>query len=334
VVSGSVKADHVVKLTSAKTLNGERVKIRVADGNVYVDGAQVVAADVMASNGVIHVIDSVILPPAKPANIIDTAAAAGGFTTLAAAIEAAGLTSTLKRGNYTVFAPTDEAFAKLPAGTVEDLLKPENKQKLVGILTYHVVAGRYSSQVLARHADIRTLQGTRAMLKPVEDGLRINGASVTAADIAATNGVIHVIDTVLLPPSNIVDTAVAAGSFTTLAAALQAAGLADTLKRGNYTVFAPTDEAFAKLPAGTVEDLLKPENRAALRSILLYHVVGGRYYAGQVAKYHAFRTLQGGRLTIDATDGVKVNDAAVAAADVLASNGVIHVIDTVLLPVK
>lgn len=332
VVAGKVTADKVVKLRSARTVNGERVTIKVVDGDVMINNAEVTQADVMATNGVIHVIDTVLLPPAKPVNIIDTAIAAGSFKTLAAAIEAAGLTNTLKRGSYTVFAPTDEAFAKLPAGTVEELLKPENKQKLTDILTYHVMAGRFKSDVLARHADVRTLQGTRAMIKTSDAGLMINDATVTAADVMATNGVIHVIDTVLLPPANIVDTAVNAGSFNTLAAALQAAGLVDTLKRGNYTVFAPTDEAFAKLPAGTVETLLKPENRAQLRNILLYHVVGVRYYSPQVAKYKYIRMLQGGRTVIDATDGVKVNESNVVTADVLASNGVIHVIDTVLLP--
>jgi len=332
VVAGNVTADKVVKLKNAKTLNGERVNIKVEDGNVFINDSQVTTPDVMASNGVIHIIDSVLLPPVKPTNIIDTAIAAGNFKTLVAAIEAAGLTNALKRGNYTVFAPTDEAFAKLPAGTVEELLKPENKQKLTSILTYHVLRGRYSSQALSHRVDVRTLEGTRAMIRTTEDGLKINDANVIAADIPATNGVIHAIDSVLLPPANIVDTAAAAGSFNTLVAALEAAGLADALKHGNYTVFAPTDEAFAKLPAGTVEELLKPENRAQLRSILLYHVVRGRYYASQVVKHHHLYTLQGGKLMIDATDGVKVNDATVIAADVLASNGVIHVIDTVLLP--
>jgi transforming growth factor-beta-induced protein len=133
---------------------------------------------------------------------------------------------------------------------------------------------------------------------------------------------------------DIVDTAVAAGSFKTLAAALQAAGLVDTLKGpGPFTVFAPTDEAFAKLPAGTVEDLLKPENKEKLRAILLYHVVPGEVTSKEVAKLHSAKTVGGETVTIAAKDGkVMVNDATVIKVDVLASNGVIHVIDTVLLP--
>jgi transforming growth factor-beta-induced protein len=132
---------------------------------------------------------------------------------------------------------------------------------------------------------------------------------------------------------DIVDTAVNAGSFKTLAAALKTAGLVDTLKgAGPFTVFAPTDEAFAKLPAGTVETLLKPENKAKLAGILKYHVVAGNVKAADVVKLKSAKTVQGQAVAIDTTDGVKVNDAKVVKADIECDNGVIHVIDTVLLP--
>jgi uncharacterized surface protein with fasciclin (FAS1) repeats len=133
---------------------------------------------------------------------------------------------------------------------------------------------------------------------------------------------------------DIVDTAVAAGQFNTLVAAVQAAGLVDTLKgEGPFTVFAPTDEAFAKLPAGTVDGLLKPENLAQLVAVLTYHVVPGKVMAADIAgKALSVDTVQGGALNVDATNGVKINDATVVTADVEADNGVIHVIDTVLLP--
>ncbi len=332
VVRGKFESNRVVKLKSARTLNGATIAIKVNDGKVFINDAQVIVVDVRASNGVIHVIDTVLIPPAKPTNIIDTAIAAGNFKTLVAAIEAAGLTDTLKKGSYTVFAPTDEAFAKLPAGTVEELLKPENKQALTDILLYHVVRGRLASKTLAHHNSVRTLLGGRAWIRVGEATLKINDANVIAADIKATNGIIHVIDTVLIPPKDIVTTAVEAGSFTTLAAALQAAGLVETLKSGTYTVFAPTDEAFAKLPAGTVEELLKPKNRAQLRSILLYHVARGSLDADAVLKHGSLRTLQGSRLTATVSDTVKINDATVVLANVFAGNGIIHVIDSVLLP--
>jgi uncharacterized surface protein with fasciclin (FAS1) repeats len=132
---------------------------------------------------------------------------------------------------------------------------------------------------------------------------------------------------------DIVDTAVEAGQFKTLAAALQAAGLVETLKGpGPFTVFAPTDEAFAKLPKETLDDLLKPENKAKLAGILTYHVVSGKVLSGEVVKMTSAKTVQGQDVTIDATDGVKVNGAKVVKADIETSNGVIHVIDTVILP--
>ena len=133
---------------------------------------------------------------------------------------------------------------------------------------------------------------------------------------------------------DIVDTAVAAGSFKTLAAALQAAGLVDTLKgKGPFTVFAPTDEAFAKLPAGTVENLLKPENKEKLAAILTYHVVPGKVMAAQVTKMNSAKTVNGQSLAISINDGaVMVDNAKVVKTDILCSNGVIHVIDSVVLP--
>ena len=272
----------------------------------------------------------------KKMDIVDTAVKAGSFKTLAAALKAAGLVDTLKgKGPFTVFAPTDEAFAKLPAGTVETLLKPENKDKLVAILTYHVVAGNVKAADVVKLKSAETVQGQRWKID-VADGVKINNAKVVKADIACGNGVIHVIDTVLMPKEkkmDIVDTAVKAGSFKTLAAALKAAGLVDTLKgKGPFTVFAPTDEAFAKLPAGTVETLLKPENKDKLVAILTYHVVAGNVKAADVVKLKSAETVLGQTLAIDAKDGVKINNAKVVKADIDCGNGVIHVIDTVLLP--
>jgi uncharacterized surface protein with fasciclin (FAS1) repeats len=134
--------------------------------------------------------------------------------------------------------------------------------------------------------------------------------------------------------ADIVDTAIAAGSFNTLVAAVQAADLVDTLKgEGPFTVFAPTDEAFAALPAGTVDNLLLPENKDQLVAVLTYHVIPGRVMSADIAgQTLSVETVQGGELEIDATSGVMINNATVVTADVEASNGVIHVIDTVLLP--
>jgi uncharacterized surface protein with fasciclin (FAS1) repeats len=142
----------------------------------------------------------VIKAPAT--DIVDTAVAAGSFKILAAALQAAGLIDALKaKGPFTVFAPTDEAFANLPKGTVEDLLKPENKDKLKGILLYHVVSGKIASRSIRGSASPKTLQGSSLDVNGSKEGVTVNGAKVTSADIKASNGVIHVIDTVLLPPA-------------------------------------------------------------------------------------------------------------------------------------
>ena len=136
-----------------------------------------------------------------------------------------------------------------------------------------------------------------------------------------------------LQMNDIVDTAVAAGAFKTLVAAVQAAGLVDTLKgSGPFTVFAPTDEAFGKLPANAVADLLKPENKAKLPGVLTYHVVAGKVLAADVLKLKSAKSVQGQLLTIDTTAGVKVDGANVAQTDIVCTNGVIHIIDSVMLP--
>jgi transforming growth factor-beta-induced protein len=264
------------------------------------------------------------------ADIVDTAVGADNFKTLVAAVQAAGLVDALKgKGPFTVFAPTDEAFAKLPKGTVEALLK--DKEKLAKILTYHVVKGNVMAKDVAKLNSAGSLQGAFLRIDNSK-GVRVNDAKVVNVDIRASNGVIHVIDTVLLPPADIVDTAVGAGSFETLVTAVKAAGLVEALKgKGPFTVFAPTDEAFAKLPEGTIPALLNDKEKLA--AVLTYHVVPGYVTAADAMKLNRAKTLQGSELKISSDGGgVHINDANVIKADILTANGVIHVIDSVLLP--
>lgn len=270
-------------------------------------------------------------------DIVDTAVAAGQFKTLTTALKAAGLVETLKGdGPFTVFAPTDEAFAKLPKGTLESLLLPQNKAKLTGILTYHVVPGRVPAAEVTKLASATTVNGAAFPIKVSDGKVLVADAQVIKTDIACSNGVIHFIDKVILPPEtrDIVDTAVGAGQFKTLAAALKAAGLVETLKGdGPFTVFAPTDEAFAKLTKGTLEDLLKPENKGKLASILTYHVVAGKVMAVDVTKLSTAETVNGQSVAIRTSGGsVMVDNAKVVKTDINCTNGVIHVIDTVILP--
>lgn len=269
-------------------------------------------------------------------DIVETAVKAGNFKTLAAALQAADLVTTLKGpGPFTVFAPTDEAFAKLPAGTVETLLKPENKGKLTSILTYHVVPGKVFAKQVVNLLGAKTINGQRVDIKTADSSVMIDGAKVVATDIDCDNGVIHIIDSVILPSDKTIpEVAAGAEKFTTLLAAVKAAGLAEVLSGpGPFTVFAPTDEAFAKLPQNTVSDLLKPENKQKLVDILKYHVVSGRVYSEDVVKIKSANTLFGAPVAISTTaEGVKLNSSKVLATDVDASNGVIHIIDAVLLP--
>lgn len=273
---------------------------------------------------------------AMAADIVDTAVANGKFKTLAAALGAADLVSTLKgAGPFTVFAPTDDAFAKLPAGTVETLLKPENKGKLTGILTYHVVSGKVFAKEVVGLKGAVTVNGQRVDIKVDGSTVMVDDAKVVMTDIQCDNGVIHVIDSVILPADkNIPETASAAKSFSTLLAAAKAAGLAEVLAgEGPFTVFAPTDEAFGKLPAGTIDSLLKPENKQKLVDILKYHVVPGRVYSEAAVKAGTAKTLEGSPIGIKVTSGVAmVNTSKLVATDVDASNGVIHIIDAVLMP--
>lgn len=280
-------------------------------------------------------------------DIVDTAIGAGVFTTLVTAVQAAELEVALRgEGPYTVFAPTDDAFAKLPAGFVDQLLQPRNFGKLQELLLYHVVSGEIYAGDLRRFQFAQTLDGQYLWIRKFWNGtVKVNGARVTAADVAASNGVIHIIDEVLVPrgfelvpeevtPSlDIVDTAIAAGSFNTLLAAAGAAELVDALRGGPLTVFAPTDAAFAKLPTDLVNALLLPENQGKLQELLLYHVLAGQVLAGDLDYYQRVETLQGSKVSIVKWFGnVWVNFSRVTAADVLATNGVIHVIDRVLIP--
>lgn len=271
-----------------------------------------------------------------PGDIVSVAAGAGKFNTLIAAAKAAGLVPVLTgNGPLTVFAPTDEAFAKLPDGTVEMLLKPENKDALAAVLTYHVVPGRMMAADVLKKDAVNTVNGQRATILMKNGKPMIDKAAIVATDIQASNGVVHVIDSVILPEQrDIIGVATEAGVFNTLAAALTEAELIETLQgKGPFTVLAPTDEAFAKLPKGTVENLLKPENRETLKGILLYHVVPGRVFSDQVVTLTEAPTVAG-RMAPIKTDakGVTIGGARVVKADIETSNGVIHVIDTVMLP--
>ncbi len=274
---------------------------------------------------------------AQQKSIAETAIEAGNFNTLVAAAKAADLVGALSGGQeLTVFAPTDDAFSKLPPGTVESLLLPENKAKLIAVLTYHVVPGRVSAVDAYGLSSATTLNGQKLDLKLRDDMPKINNATLVTSDIRCANGVIHVIDEVLLPADKSIPVAATeAGVFDTLLAAVNAADLGGVLSgKGPFTVFAPTDDAFAKLPAGTIDSLLEPANKQKLVDILKYHVVSGRVYDDQAVKAGSAQTLLGRSVKIGfSANGISVNDATVISKNIDTSNGVVHAIDTVLIPI-
>ncbi len=270
--------------------------------------------------------------------VVDVIVNSADHDTLEAAVVAAGLADDLSgTGPFTVFAPTDAAFANLPAGTIEALLS-DPTGSLTNILLYHVVGSQALSTDLSDGQIIATLQGQTVEVTINAEGVFINDAQVIVADITATNGVVHVIDAVLLPPApqpttTVVDVIVNSDVHNTLEAAVVAAGLVETLSgTGPFTVFAPTDAAFAALPAGTVEALLA--NIGELQNILLYHVASGSVLSTDLTNGQEIPTLTFFPplvVTID-NNGVMINNAMVTVADIMADNGVIHVIDAVLLP--
>ena len=200
VVPGEFFAADVLAKSQLDTLNGQRLDISLSQGQPFVDQAQIWVTDVASTNGVIHVIDEVLLP--STLNVLQTAEAAGTFQTLLAAVDAADLTAALGTpGPFTVLAPTDDAFAALPPGLVTALLKPENKGRLVSILTYHVIPDRVFSDEALAAGSATTLQGNTVDFSLNGTDAFVNGAKLLATDIDASNGVVHVIDAVLIPPT-------------------------------------------------------------------------------------------------------------------------------------
>jgi uncharacterized surface protein with fasciclin (FAS1) repeats len=198
VVPGDVRAADVVNLSSAPTVNGKDLSITVEGGEVFVDGRRVAQTDLVVENGVIHVLDGVLLP--EPIlGIVETARNAGSFNTLLTALDVAGLTDVLEgEGPFTVLAPTDDAFAKIPADVLNGLLA--DVDALMDVLTYHVIDGEAPASAVVQLDAATTLQGSDVAISVAADGtVRINDSTVLITDIFTTNGIIHVIDTVLLP---------------------------------------------------------------------------------------------------------------------------------------
>ena len=354
-----VIVDTVVSAETAGSLAGStqvmaneaKLAITLRGESLYLNESLVTSADVEASNGVIHVIDAVLAPVAiaePTGSIVDIALASPDLTTLVTVLQAADLVETLadEEALFTVFAPTNDAFAALGEETINVLLG--NIEQLTDILLYHVIPN-----VAADSIDATALYGKEVGMAneantaiDIRDGaLYVNESKIIIRDVAATNGIIHVIDTVLVPEGEddavtpagtIVDIAAADPQFSTLVTALEAADLIAALddETATFTVFAPTNDAFASLGDETINALLA--DLPTLTNILTYHVIGSQAVDAEIA-----RSLNGSDVemlngeTVSVTvqgDTLYINDSAVTVADVLASNGIIHVIDKVLTP--
>ena len=332
-MSGMLSNNQIVT-----TLLGTDVTVTINSNGVFIDNAQVIVADIVADNGVVHVIDAVLLPPPPSTNsVYDIVANSTDHNILEFAIDTCGLTTTLKGvGPFTVFAPTDVAFNALGQATILQLIA--DLPTLTNILKHHVVGDSVVSGMLSNNQIVTTLLGDDVTVTINTNGdVFIDNAQVIVADIVADNGVVHVIDAVLIPttPANntVYDIIDLSPSHTTLKTAIDACGLDGTLKgAGPFTVFAPTDAAFNALPAGTIAALLN--DLPQLTDILKHHVVGANVLSGSLSNSQIVTTLLGTdvTVTINSNGDVFIDNAQVIVADIVADNGVVHVIDAVLLP--
>ena len=331
VVSGDVPSSSVTECMSATAVNGQPLSFTVGD-SVMVNDATVTTADVATSNGVIHVIDKVLSPTDVPNNIPRTAQCTGVHDSLVAAVVQAELLATLQgEGPFTLFAPTDQAFtdAGIDLAALDTV---EGKAALTDILLYHVVSGEVPSSAVTECMSATAVNG-QTLAFTVGDGVMVNGANVTTADVNTSNGIIHVIDKVLSPtdsPNNIPRTAQCTGIHDSLVAAVIQAELLGTLQGdGPFTLFAPTDQAFAD--AGIdLAALDTVEGKAILADILLYHVHIGSLSSTEITEGMSLQMANGDNTTLSLTTGI--NGANITSADVTTFNGIIHVIDQVLIP--
>jgi Secreted and surface protein containing fasciclin-like repeats len=273
-------------------------------------------------------------------SIVDIASNNPDFSILVAALQKANLVDALQGdGPFTVFAPTNEAFEKLlgELGITADQLL--NHPQLSEVLLYHVISGEVKSTDLSDGLSAETLNG-KDLVVDLKEGVKINDSNVVSADLMASNGVIHVIDTVLVPdnfkldfPSTVVDIALSSPDFSMLVSLLQKADLVSALQgEGPFTVFAPTNAAFEKLLSDlniTASDLMAQPD---LAKVLLYHVVPGKVMSSDLSDGLMANTLNNTELKFDLTSNPMVNNSNITTVDLEAGNGVVHVVDTVLVP--
>ncbi|MDG1434323.1 MAG: fasciclin domain-containing protein [Saprospiraceae bacterium] len=337
VLGAEVMSSDLSDGQTATTLFGQDITVTINNMmEVFINTAQVTAPDLDATNGVVHVIDEVILPP--NVTVADVVINSSVHETLEGAVIAADLAGTLSdlNSNFTVFAPTDDAFAALDP-SVLNILTSNADTKLKNALLYHVLGAEVMSSDLSDGQTATTLFGQDITVTiDANGGVMINNANVIIADIPTFNGVVHVLDAVILPPNaTVADVVINSDVHETLEGAVIAADLAGALSdlAGTFTVFAPTDDAFAALDPAVL-NILTSNADTKLRRALLYHVLGAEVMSTDLSDGQTATTLFGQDITvtIDANGGVMINNANVAIADIQTLNGVVHVLDAVILP--
>lgn len=305
-----------------------------SSGDVYVNQAQVTAADITADNGFAHVINKILLPVETVADI----AIDNDFTSLTAAIVTAELLPAITDPlmKYTVFAPTNQAFDDLAVALNTDINGLLELPNLADVLTYHVLGTEVPSSAVTNGAIVQPLSTTNTLKLTVTSlgDVFVNQAQVSAVDISSDNGIVHVLDAVVLPVETAVDIAID-NEFTSLTAALISAELLPALINPlvKYTVFAPTNQAFDDLATALGTDLDGVLASPDLANILLYHVVSGEILSTSLTDGMMIPTLLGESLTVSvSSSGVMINSSNVSTTDIFSNNGIVHVIDGVLTP--
>jgi len=332
VSSGYIDSTALSSYNTLETLSGVGINV-VANGNIMVNGSTVVASDIECSNGLIHVIDAVMITQSMQLseNILDTLIERGNFTSLVGSVQAASLVETLSGdGPFTIFAPTDDAFSALPEGVLEDYLS--DIPMLTDVLMYHLVNGAFYANELVNREDIQSMQGEKIDIA-VNWIIKVNEANIDIIDIECGNGVIHVIDSVILPPSmtmpTVYEVILSDERLSTLASMIDLAGLENALGgEGPFTLLAPTNDAFNLISENMQDDLLS--NDEMLTNLLLNHVVPGIYNKTNIDSYgHSIptATLYGDYFSEDQYSGLEF-----VQTDIKCDNGVVHLINRVLVP--
>jgi len=345
VIPAKIMASEVPAGPNAKvqTAGGDSVFVTRNSSGVFVNGIKVIQADMAATNGVIHLLSKALIPPVG--NLVEVAQANPDFSYLVAAVLRAstGATNVAQilstGGPFTLFAPTNSAFMNAGFATINDI-NAADPDVLAAILTYHVVPGRVFSSDLTNDAKAATANGAKVTIGVSPSGATVKGKSnesasnITAANIMAINGVVHVIDQVLLPPGSITSQVVATSALSILEAAVVKAELASTLDgAGPFTVFAPTDDAF--IQSGITASTIESKTKLELQSLLLYHVLPAQVMAADVPAGPNAKVVTAGGDSVFVTSnssGVYVNGISVIQADIEASNGVIHLLSKALIP--